>query len=244
MTRRDLFLHHVSTTSRTSNEDWSRKGKGRTTGLLHSKNFLFLQKSVHLLEFFPAIRRLNYSSGKHHLDFKGGSCRELSGEHMNQTPLLTTALFRDSAVLTKGKQFRAALYASLSLRVSYHQPGIVFGCEHAEGGLCCTNSGDFMRPGVLADNLETRRSSHGFLFKLYGMPIDWKATVQRSVTKSTTEAKLVALSVAGAEMEWWQRALRASSLSSGLRHSSGATIQLQLVLLLREKIDFRESFAT
>jgi hypothetical protein len=46
------------------------------------------------------------------------------------------------------------------------------------------------------------------MFKLYGMPIDWKATVQRSVTKSTTEAELMALSVAGAEMEWWQRAFK------------------------------------
>ena len=61
---------------------------------------------------------------------------------------------------------------------------------------------------AFADNLETRRSSHGFMFKLYGMPIDWKATVQRSVTKSTTEAELMALSVAGAEMEWWQRAFK------------------------------------
>jgi hypothetical protein len=32
--------------------------------------------------------------------------------------------------------------------------------------------------------------------------------VQRSVTKSTTEAELMALSVAGAEMEWWQRAFK------------------------------------
>jgi hypothetical protein len=46
------------------------------------------------------------------------------------------------------------------------------------------------------------------MFKLYGMPIDWKATVQRSVTKSTTEAELMALSVAGAEMEWWERAFK------------------------------------
>jgi hypothetical protein len=61
---------------------------------------------------------------------------------------------------------------------------------------------------AFADNLETRRSSHGFMFKLYGMLIDWKATVQRSVTKSTTEAELMALSVAGAEMELWQRAFK------------------------------------
>jgi hypothetical protein len=37
------------------------------------------------------------------------------------------------------------------------------------------------------------------------MPVDWKATVQRSVTKSTTEAELLALSIAGSELEWWFR---------------------------------------
>jgi hypothetical protein len=58
---------------------------------------------------------------------------------------------------------------------------------------------------AFGDEPETRRSSQGFVFKLYGMPIDWKATVQRCVTKSTTEAELIALSLAGSEMEWWNR---------------------------------------
>ena len=56
-----------------------------------------------------------------------------------------------------------------------------------------------------ADEPETRRSSEGFLFKLFGLPVDWKAAIQRTVTKSTTEAELLALSRAGGEMEWWNR---------------------------------------
>ncbi|KAI0616210.1 hypothetical protein TUN199_11801, partial [Pyrenophora tritici-repentis] len=47
------------------------------------------------------------------------------------------------------------------------------------------------------DDVETRRSSAGYVFMLYGMPVDWKATVLRSVTRSTTEAELYALSAAG-----------------------------------------------
>jgi hypothetical protein len=58
---------------------------------------------------------------------------------------------------------------------------------------------------AFADDGESRQSSHGYLFKLYGMPIDWKAARQRSVTKSTTEAELIALSATGGEMEWWTR---------------------------------------
>jgi hypothetical protein len=61
---------------------------------------------------------------------------------------------------------------------------------------------------AFADDVDNRRSSHGCLFKLYGMPIDWKATQQRSVTKSNTEAELIALSATGGEMEWWTRVFK------------------------------------
>jgi hypothetical protein len=40
---------------------------------------------------------------------------------------------------------------------------------------------------------------------LYGMPIDWKASLQRSVTKSTTEVELLALSTAASELQAWNR---------------------------------------
>jgi hypothetical protein len=38
---------------------------------------------------------------------------------------------------------------------------------------------------------------------LYSMPIAWKATVLQSVTRSTTEAELYALSAAGVESQYW-----------------------------------------
>ncbi len=40
---------------------------------------------------------------------------------------------------------------------------------------------------------------------LFGGLIDWKATLQRSVTRSTTEAELLSLSTAAVEIIWWQR---------------------------------------
>jgi hypothetical protein len=55
---------------------------------------------------------------------------------------------------------------------------------------------------LFGDNVETRRSSAGFVFMLYSMPIDWKATVLRSVIRSTTEAELYALSAAGVESQY------------------------------------------
>ena len=58
---------------------------------------------------------------------------------------------------------------------------------------------------------------YGYLFKLYGMCIGWKATRQRSITKSTTEAELIALSVAGVEMEWWNRVFKHVKFSPNVR---------------------------
>jgi hypothetical protein len=55
------------------------------------------------------------------------------------------------------------------------------------------------------------------LFSLYGLPIDWKATVQRSVTKSTTEAELLTLSLAGSELIWWKRLFKKVNFDLGIR---------------------------
>jgi hypothetical protein len=68
-----------------------------------------------------------------------------------------------------------------------------------------------------ADDPSTRASSDGYLFKLFRMPIDWKATKQRSVTKSTTEAELYALSRTALELIWW------NNLFSQLKFNTGIT---------------------
>jgi hypothetical protein len=56
-----------------------------------------------------------------------------------------------------------------------------------------------------ADDVETRRSSHGYAFSFYGALVTWKAQKQRTVTTSSTESEILALSQAGREMVWWQR---------------------------------------
>jgi hypothetical protein len=56
-----------------------------------------------------------------------------------------------------------------------------------------------------ADDVETRRSSDGFLFQLYGGPIDWKSSKQKTVTTSSTEAEFLSLSTAAREVIWWRR---------------------------------------
>jgi hypothetical protein len=65
---------------------------------------------------------------------------------------------------------------------------------------------------AFADDIKTRRSSEGYLFKLFGGPIDWRASKQRTVTTSTTEAELLALSSAAKEAIWWKRFFKSIDL--------------------------------
>jgi Reverse transcriptase (RNA-dependent DNA polymerase) len=58
---------------------------------------------------------------------------------------------------------------------------------------------------AFADNVATRYSSFGFFFSLYGGAIHWKATKQKHVTTSSTEAELGALNTTAKEFMWWIR---------------------------------------
>jgi hypothetical protein len=49
------------------------------------------------------------------------------------------------------------------------------------------------------DDVETHWSSGRYIFMLCSMPIDWNATILRSVTRSTTGAEFYALSAADIE---------------------------------------------
>lgn len=57
-----------------------------------------------------------------------------------------------------------------------------------------------------------RRSSEGYLMKLFGGPIDWRATKQRTVTTSTTEAELLAISEGAKQLIWWRRLFNSLNL--------------------------------
>ena len=50
-----------------------------------------------------------------------------------------------------------------------------------------------------ADDPDTRFSSQGYIISLFGGPIDWKASRQSTVTTSTTEAELLALTTTAKE---------------------------------------------
>jgi hypothetical protein len=92
-----------------------------------------------------------------------------------------------------------------------------------------------------ADDNDTRRSSEGFLFLLYGGPVDWRATKQKTVTTSSTEAELLAVSGAAREMMWWERYFNAI----GFKTHQDTTIQcdnaqtIRLLLVATPKLQTR-----
>jgi hypothetical protein len=58
---------------------------------------------------------------------------------------------------------------------------------------------------AFADDTMTRNSSYGFCFSLFGGVIHYKAVKGNTVTTSSTEAELLALSLTGKEFIWWTR---------------------------------------
>ena len=55
-----------------------------------------------------------------------------------------------------------------------------------------------------ADNSD-RKSSAGYVFTLYGGPVDWVSQKQKVITTSTTEAELLALSAVARQSYWMKR---------------------------------------
>ena len=58
---------------------------------------------------------------------------------------------------------------------------------------------------AFADDPKTRKSSFGYLIQLYGGPVDWKAPKQTTVTTSSAEAELLALSETARQTLSWKR---------------------------------------
>ena len=61
---------------------------------------------------------------------------------------------------------------------------------------------------TLTDDLQTRKSTSGFVFLLWGAPISWASKRQACVALSTTEAEVIALVEAAKEAVWLRRFIR------------------------------------
>jgi hypothetical protein len=104
----------------------------------------------------------------------------------------------------------AAVDQAISYLYGTRTLAIEFSAEVADANIfACASDAAF------ADDQATRRSSEGYLFKLFGGAIDWHSTKQKTVTTSSTEAELLALTRAAKEIYWWNRFFGAIRLDPG-----------------------------
>ena len=92
------------------------------------------------------------------------------------------------------------------LRHAYHLLSYLAGTVHyaIKYGDDLAHPFDMASDAVYADHGD-RTSSQGFITMMFGGAVDWKATKQHTVTTSSTEAELLAMSYAGKEPIAWNR---------------------------------------
>ena len=79
------------------------------------------------------------------------------------------------------------------------------GRSEAQSFICASDAS-------FADNSVDRKSSQGYIMKLFGGPIAWRANKQDTVTTSSTEAELLALSQTAKEAIFISRLFKAMTL--------------------------------
>ena len=89
-----------------------------------------------------------------------------------------------------------------------------------------------------ADNPD-RKSSEGFIFCLFGGPIEWKSRKQKTITTSTTEAELLAISHAAKQLYWIKRLFSFIQFETDQLDVIECDNQQTVDLLTREKSTFQ-----
>jgi hypothetical protein len=115
-------------------------------------------------------------------------------------------------------------YGSKALAIEY---------SAADQSMICASNASF------ADNLD-RKSSEGYIFKLFYGLIDWKARKQSTVTTSTTEAEFLGLSSTIKEAYWWKRLFKAIGLDledQGIQVACDNAQTIQLVMSKNQKLN-------
>lgn len=119
------------------------------------------------------------------------------------------------------------LYTTRFLAIEYSppkKPGI--------DAFICASDASF------GDN-DDRTSSEGYLVMLYGGPIDWRATKQRLVTTSTTEAELRAITEAAKRLHVWKRVFKSIGYTPDRELCIQCDNKQTILLLTAEDPQFR-----
>ena len=99
------------------------------------------------------------------------------------------------SLLNPGPQHQEAVVQALAYMYSTRYYAIEFGpCTELLQTFTCTSDAAFV------DDVATCCSTEGYLFQLFGGAVDWRSTKQKTVTTSSTEVELLALTNATKEL--------------------------------------------
>ena len=95
-----------------------------------------------------------------------------------------------------GPEHQQAAEQAIAYLNTTQNKAIQYSAEATNTTFMCASDAAF------GDNLPSRKSTEGFLFTLFGRPIYWRSTKQRTVTTSSTEAELLAMTYTAKELAW------------------------------------------
>jgi len=108
-----------------------------------------------------------------------------------------------------GPEHHAAVNWTIKYLYGTRFLGIQYSREHHDANLMIASNASY------ADDIDTRRSSQGYVMSLFGGPVIWRAARQSTVTTSTTEAELLAVEHTAKETLALQRFLKDIKLDLG-----------------------------
>lgn len=120
--------------------------------------------------------------------------------------------------------------------IAYLNGTIQFGIEYRGGG---SNSGLVgFSDADFASDVETRRSTTGYVFYLSNGPITWSSQRQKLVTLSTTESEYVAAATAAKEAMWLRKLLK--SLGRSCVSTTKLYVDNQSAIRLVKNVEFHK----
>ena len=120
--------------------------------------------------------------------------------------------------------------------ISYVAGTIEYGIEYRSGGSDLVLEG--YSDADFAGDVETRRSTTGYVFELAGGPVTWASQRQKLVTLSTTEAEYVAASITSREAVWLRKLL--SEIECPCKEATTIHVDNQSAIRLMKNPEFHK----
>ena len=132
------------------------------------------------------------------------------------------------SLLNPGPQHREAVTQALTYMYATQYYAIEFRptAESLRTFTCASDA-------AFADDVETRKSTEGYLFQLFGGTVDWWSTKQKTVMTSSTEAELLALTNTTKELYGWIQLFKVITFDTGHQAMIDCDNQQTLCLLIK-----------